>query len=399
MDYYCTQNCTQIKAITFILRDKTADSTPVEVLYSCHDGRLKYYTREHVDPNTWPNVHKATRSILNRIEAAITSLATDYKFKGAPLTKEVLRTHLDKLLHKKKADAAGYFDKLQDALDKMGTGEILTAGKKRYTQGYLKTAGLTLRNLQKFDSNMSVVTLDTYHRFISWCQKKNFSINYIGAQVKNWKILGKAATNDPIYSDPEFKKVSEETTDIYLTEQEIERMMKADVPNTCVLARDWFIIQCCTGLRVSDLVRLSNDNLFQGTISIITQKTGEKVAIPVHRFVKAILKKYKGFPPPVTDVEINREIKKVAKKAKITGKVLYSINKGGRRVDEQFEKWELTSSHTARRSFVTNARKNGVPDSIVMKLAGIRSPGTMKRYDRLTSDEAARIAAGLDFFK
>jgi len=40
-----------------------------------------------------------------------------------------------------------------------------------------------------------------------------------------------------------------------------------------------------------------------------------------------------------------------------------------------------------------------VPDTIIMKLTGIRSSATLKRYDKLSADEAAKIAAGLAFFK
>lgn len=283
----------------------------------------------------------------------------------------------------------------------MEAGLILTKKKKRYAGSTIKSIRNSIKRLQEFDPSLSQdkITIDTYNRFLVWANESDHSRNYTGTIIKNWKVLGTLIGGNTIYSHPDFKKIDEEAAAVYLAEPEIERMAKVTVPNTSRIARDWFIIQCCTGLRVSDLVRLSKDNLSTGMISIITQKTGEKVSIPVHRFVKPILKKYKGFPPPVTDVEINREIKVVAKLAKITGKFLSSKNKGGKRIDEKLEKWQLLVSHTARRSFITNARKNGVPDSIVMKLAGIVSPNTLKRYDRLTADEAGKIAAQLEFFK
>jgi hypothetical protein len=34
-----------------------------------------------------------------------------------------------------------------------------------------------------------------------------------------------------------------------------------------------------------------------------------------------------------------------------------------------------------------------------MKLAGIKSPATHPKYDKLSADEAGRIAAELEFFK
>lgn len=243
------------------------------------------------------------------------------------------------------------------------------------------------------------ITIDTYKKFITWCQAKDYSINYIGSQIKNWKTLGKAVGGNPIFDDEAFKKIQEETFDVYLDEKELTSINKLDLRSREDLARDWFILDCYTGLRVSDLVLLNKKNYSNGYITIANEKTDEKVVIPAHPAVKKILAKYKGFPPAITDVEINRTIKKVAKKAGITAKVLFTITKGGRRKDEYMEKWQMVSNHTARRSFITNLRKNGVADSIVMKLTGIRSAATLQRYDKLSADEAAKIAAKLKFFK
>ena len=40
-------------------------------------------------------------------------------------------------------------------------------------------------------------------------------------------------------------------------------------------ARDWFVIGCWTGLRSSDLLRLSKGNIINDSIKIVTKKTNK----------------------------------------------------------------------------------------------------------------------------
>jgi integrase len=217
--------------------------------------------------------------------------------------------------------------------------------------------------------------------------------------INNWRTLGKAATKDPVYYSPEFKKLSEQTPDVYLTEKELEDIIDLTLPGRQAIVRDWFILDCYTGLRVSDLVLLEKKNITGKMITISNEKTGARVVIPIHRAVQAILTRYKGFPPKVTDVEINKTIKAIARKAGITSPFLYTVTKGGRREDHYFQKWEMVSCHTSRRSFITNLLKSGVSESLVMSMTGLKSHKTLSLYNKMTPEDAARAAQGMKFFR
>lgn len=390
-----------VNKISFVLKDTTAESTAIILLYTCYDGRLKYYTGEKANTNKWPEVDTGTDAQLDRIKKTIREMVVDYKIKGEPVTKAMLAAELNAMLHKKKQTASNLFASMRLVVEKMRVGEILTPEKKIYSKGSIKTFNFTVDFLERFQPDMTIrsISMDTYKKFITWCQSKDYSINYIGSQIKNWKTLGKAVGGNPIFDDEAFKKIQEETFDVYLDEKELATIGKLKLNARESLSRDWFILDCYTGLRVSDLVLLNKNNYSNGYITIANEKTDEKVVIPTHPSVKKVLAKYKGFPPAITDVEINRTIKKVAEKAGIKDKVLHTITKGGKRQDTYMQKWEMVSNHTARRSFITNLRKNGVADSIVMKLTGIRSAATLQRYDKLSADEAAKIASKLKFFK
>lgn len=366
--------------------------------YECSDGKLKYYTGLSGDPS---NINRATQLEINRRKETIEKAASDYSISGRELSKAALKEILDLKYRPARAAKTTLAALSLDVIEKMKSGVLTTPSKKKYSPGTIKGIRHTVRLLQEFDPDLRPVdvTLQTYKKFISWCHGKNYSTNYIGGQIKNWKTLGKAVGGNPVYDSGEFKIITEQTYDIYLTEEELKAMYDLKLNERESLVRDWFLLDCYTGLRVSDLTLLTDQNYSKGYITIANEKTDESVKIPEHPIVKAIRKKYKGFPRKITDVEINRTIKKVAQKAKIKGDVLFTITKGGKREDEYLKKWEMVSNHTARRSFITNLRKSGVPDSIIMKLTGIKSFSTLARYDKLSTDEAATIAKGHKFFK
>lgn len=80
--------------------------------------------------------------------------------------------------------------------------------------------------------------------------------------------------------------------------------------------------------------------------------------------------------------------------------VTYSFTKGGKIITVTREKWELISSHTARRSAATNMYLTGRMKTLeIMKLTGHRTEQNFFRYIRLTGDDTARSISGDMFFK
>lgn len=302
------------------------------------------------------------------------------------------RALLDRLLNHGTPEA-DMFTAMREAVNKMESGQITTPGKKRYAPGSLKTFRLTVDLLERFDPLLTLARTDlaTYHRFIAWMHDRDYSTNYIGSQVKNWKTLGKLIGGTQF---GEFRKITEDAFDVYLNESELDKLIRVELTDREAVARDWFVLDCYTGLRISDLTRLNKENLTGDFITIANEKTDDTVVLPLHPRAMEVVKRYGGFPPRVSDQELNRTIKAVCRKAGITDKVLTTITKGGVRVDKYLPKWQLVTNHTARRSFITNLRKTGTPDTIIMKLAGIRSAATLAKYDKLTAEEAGRVQPG-----
>jgi len=68
-----------------------------------------------------------------------------------------------------------------------------------------------------------------------------------------------------------------------------------------------------------------------------------------------------------------------------------SITKGGKRITEAHPKWELVTSHTARRSFATNLYKSGFPSISIMGITGHRTEKAFLKYIKVTPEEHAML--------
>lgn len=165
--------------------------------------------------------------------------------------------------------------------------------------------------------------------------------------------------------------------------------------------RDLFVVGCLTALRYSDYSTLTATNLQNGYIVKRTKKTNVDVKVPAHDYVKEIFAKYNGQIPSGLCIQyFNKYLKLIMREIGLNDKITFSYTKGGELKTVTREKWELISSHTARRSAATNMYLTGRMKTLeIMKLTGHRSEQNFFRYIRLTNDDTARSISGDMFFR
>lgn len=232
--------------------------------------------------------------------------------------------------------------------------------------------------------------------------EKGLKTSTIQAMVIKLKyILGKAYLNgwavDDSYTDATVRE--NESTHVYLKEKEIARLYYYDgLTKKQEEIRDLFIVGCMTGQRYSDYSRISMDNIKGDNIFILQKKTKNKAVVPMTDYVREIFKKYNGNLPKSRCIQyFNKTIKLICRKAGLTDIVFYEEDKGGKIVMRKKEKCDMISSHTARRTFITNTIRDKVPENMIMKLTGHKSSACFSRYNRLTLEDNARALAGCGF--
>jgi integrase len=190
-----------------------------------------------------------------------------------------------------------------------------------------------------------------------------------------------------------FKVVEEETDAVYLSEKELAVIYTLDLSDDKQLGkiRDVFIVGCFTGLRYSDLSTLSPEHidLGNGNINLKQRKVHKAVVIPMIDYVPEILKKYNYDLPKIPSYIFNERVKELGQRAKLKQKIEIVRKKGKNREKKVFEKWEMISSHTCRRSFCTNMYLSGFPAEELMRISGHKSPAAFMRYIKVDNMQAA----------
>jgi integrase len=128
-------------------------------------------------------------------------------------------------------------------------------------------------------------------------------------------------------------------------------------------------------------------------ISLCQEKTGKEVYIPYDPRVTVLLNKYGGTLPKVYDQKINKRIKIVGHLLGWTENAEVSEHHGMMTVGSGKKFYECIKTHTARRTFATNAYKNGVALSSIMAVTGHSSEAMLRKYLKLDNKERAIIAA------
>lgn len=244
------------------------------------------------------------------------------------------------------------------------------------------------------------VTQDKLYDFVSFLEDQDYNSSTINRHITRLKFFCNRALELNIKVNKNFnqrifvEKDSEDLESVYLNEEEIQRIYDLDLSHDYDLdnVRDSFVMSCYLGLRVSDfMTNLKIDDIKNDIVSIKTQKTNTYIKIPVHKFVKEILNKRFGQLPGKIDAsEYNRQIKNLGKLAKIDDQVYGSLfdKEKKRKVKGFYKKFQLLSSHSARRSLATNLH-NKVPDEVIMSCMGWSSQTMVQFYNKTTKSDYA----------
>ena len=175
---------------------------------------------------------------------------------------------------------------------------------------------------------------------------------------------------------------------IALTENELELIKHAEIKPFLEHSRDVFLFACNTGARYSDLLNFKHSDIIDGHWHLRTKKTKTLLQIPLNAEAERIAKKYEEFGSLKlkTIKQLNLNIRQICRMAGLNEIINKSNFQGSKRTDKQYEKWQLITCHTGRRTFITIALTKGIPQQIVMRVSGHSNYETFKKYIDFVSD-------------
>jgi integrase len=424
-----------MKVRFFVRTTKKSKDKPVKIRVRLRDGaNIEIFgdTQQYIALKNWsakrerPNFNSYSsnqtqeydnlNTILNDIERAIEKAYQKEPDKTA-LNRDWLNEVIDRTLYPQKYDDRltlfQFIEKfIEDAKINPNpkTGQPVSYKQRRlYEQTYDDLIKFSKEKRNKKELNWQDINLDFYYDFLEYLNTKQIknkegkviqtglATNTVGKRIQTVKIFLNAAQDkgyevNPVFKSHRFKAISEESESVYLNETELKKLFDYDLSDNKRLekVRDLFLVSAWTGLRFGDVTRLTPENIEDEFINITQSKTREPVIIPLHWTVKFMLNKYGGeLPEPISNQKFNDYLKELCRLVGIKDKEQKSITKGGQRITKTYEKWELVTAHTGRRSFATNLYKQGFPALSIMQITGHKTEKSFLKYIKVTPREHA----------
>jgi integrase len=396
--------------IRFYLKSPKAKKSLLYLYFLVGNDQFKISTGKRIFPSDWDkdsqrpkrthSGYAELKSFLTNLEANTENCLTRLESTGEPFSLTELKKEISfKVFNKPKAQASSFLDFIVDYIESCKPLKSI-ATIKAYKNAYNH-----LTNFKKHSScrvASETIDLKFYDEFTKFLMhKKHLRPNSIGNQIKNLKVFLNAAIEAGLpvnnsFRNRKFKRLSTETESIYLNESEIQKMFSYDFTNNKRLerTRDLFIIGCYTGLRFSDFSILTKDNIGEDMIAIRTIKTDQPVIVPIHSLVRKVLERYEvnnklELPKSISNQKMNQYLKEIGEKVGIDEIVVITERKGFEAIKISYKKYELISTHTARRSFATNLYLRGFPSISIMKITGHASEKVFLKYIKISQEENA----------
>lgn len=368
-------------SIKFILK---TDKNPASIYVRLLDGRavdVMTKTKYTINPKNWSKSKHKPKN-LNDID--LVNLNSNL---------ENLKYDLQKYYDNREDDTEINTKWLKDFLNpkkKVVEEEPIPKTLIRYIDYYIDYRGDELResSLKKFRViKKKMIRFEKYRKrtiyiedindrfkneFVAYYKKEGYAKNTMQRELVMIKTFCKHAKylGIEVHHQMDGLKLEREKIDkIHLDFNELETIKKLDntkLSDSLMNSRDWLIISCYTGQRISDFLRFTKNMIRKEgekyLLEFTQKKTGKLMTLPLHPEVLKILKKRNGeFPYKISDQKYNDYIKLVCEKAKlnqtVSGSKKMETEEGSkiyRKKTAEFKKWELVTSHIGRRSFATN---------------------------------------------
>ena len=421
----------------FYLKDKSKQKSAIVAIIRFKGQRYKLPTGESVAIKAWNASKYRSRSglqyqdgynineKLDLIEANIKRALNDFNLRDVIPTQKELEAEIQR---KEVENETSFSDFMQQEIETLRPAKAVSTIKKYIT---------TLHKVTDYEKDRKVklrfqdIDIHFYKDFKNWFyqEETHKTKNYFGSIIKNIKRFCNIAYVNKLhsadgYKHPDFKTEQEDADTVYLSEKELQKIYTTQITEEKIReitpgiyaqnlkrkieamerARSRFLIGAYTILRVSDYKRLTEVNVRDGFIRIkpIKRSKGRKnrdVVIPMHPIVKEILSTGIDLTETISEQKINKHIKDVCQIAGINGTEIIVRTEKGREVEHTFKKYELITTHTARRSAATNMLMAGMEASDIMMLGGWNSEKAFWRYIRMEPELNAQRLQQHPFFK
>lgn len=350
---------------------------------------------------------------LANIRALVDEFISDAKINRKVLTDEVFSKNILHIINPQNNPAIGSnnSDGLQsNFIEEFEKFITLRKNSGAYSDSTIEKYTNVLSHIKSYQTyNDYELTFESmnkafYDSFVLYLrQTRNLLNNSVGGVIKALKTFLNYTLDSGITSANEFKKkgsfrvINEDVESIALTKDEIQMIKRVNLSPQLKIVRDVFLFQIETMLRVSDLFRLKSVNFSipDQELRIWQEKTRKNLVIPISNHMIKTLEQYNFEIPALGRSIYNKKLKELGEAAGITEEVECVKFIGSKRMSTNVPKYKLISSHTARRTGITQLLLAGLPPEVIRKNSGHENIKTLMKYVKIEQVHAVQIVRNI----
>ena len=347
---------------------------------------------------------------LVKIASAVDEAFSQLELKGEEVTPTTVREELKRVLNEEKSTRLTVAQVYQLLIDEREKELKSTPATAQWTKGTLTKHKTLLRHLNDFKAGLYFedVNDDLLARFELFLIGKGLSNNYTHQSMKTIKGFFNWATKKGYNRNMAYQAYSQRfhdetktdsTINLYaLSEEELAAIQTFPTSRKAIdRTRDIFVFACYTGLRFSDVIALRWSNVNGDILDVISKKTNHRQRFALATEALRILAKYPKSPdeedpcifPRISNQKYNSHLKEVGQLAGMTGDWITERQSGREKTREIRPKYELLTSHVARRTFVTMCLRKGMSPEDIRAVTGHTTADMMMKYVKF-DDESKR---------
>lgn len=389
--------------IKFNLKSYADENAKAQIflIFNFDGNRLRYYTGKRIEPKYWDKSKQRAKTnyssavSLNQFLKTTANFLEDkyneLKILGKKITIDVLKDELNNRFNT--TNGEDVFERFE---------EFLSSSVNVRAHTTIKRIKTTLSRLREFsEAKKCRITFDTIdlgfdERFKDFLiNDKKQTNNTVAKHYKSLKVFLNWATERGYNTNHEFQKFKAKQVDgeiYFLTWDELMKLFYLEITNPKLdRVRDIFCFGCFTGLRFSDILNLKQDNVNNDTIQIQTLKTKGKTIIPLNKYSRMVYEKHKSNETytlfnSISNQKMNEYLKELGELAEINDPVQIIHYRGTERIEKIVPKYEVLTSHVARKTFITNAMMRGMSTEVIMDITTHNSYKSFQRYFKIVDE-------------
>jgi len=382
-----------------------------------------YRTISHVEPIYWdeknqciknkhPNVVQL-KALIEKKVSEIRNVVASMELKDPSITIDDIRRRLDNL-DNIIPFSLDFFEYAQNDLEK-----IEEKGGSHATYKKYKTVIKKLKEFTKKDNlpikNITLDFVKQFERYLLEIKKNNRNTTTVNLKafarlmndIYNNSNYNLDRNKNPFLNKKELKMKREETERVYLEIGELKQIEKLRYSDKLYYVRDIFLIECYSGLRISDILTLKWKNYDGERIVTETRKNKKKLDIPAHDKIKEIFSlrqlnienggiriKPNDYIFDLLKVDIERASKKDVLNA--IGSPTAIINKNLKELAKKAKIQKNLSTHVGRHTFATLLVTKNINPFVMKELLGHSDIRVTQIYAKVINPEKVKAIGALN---